>query len=701
MCFKAARYTGPFEANTRGVTFRPRLKIPVAKKRKTTPAKHAASAKTTAVPPAVDWQKYLPLFLIFAVLLCYWTPLTSSNASIQWDAADEFQPGQQYLSDELYAGRVPFWTPFLWAGFPFLADPQLGAWYPLNWPFLIIGPSPRVFEAENLLHALLACFGAYLLAKRLFANRAAAVFAGLAYGLSGFFAGHGSHTPMFQAAAWLPWLQLLFLRALDDRAARYGTLATLVAAAIILAGHFQTALYCFAGLGLFAATRIVTEPRRWLRIAGLAAVIPIGGTLLSAVGTAPGLELVVYSIRTTLAATARHEGFLSVGSLVTLVYPNFYGALTGSYSGPGDITQYYFYAGILLLPLAIAGLRNLTARRLAISLIVPCLWYAAGSRLGLYELIARLPGFSSVRAPIHIWFVPALGLALAGAAGFAWMVTRWPRPWLVAVILLSTTADLWYWNSDNNPLSYGHSSYEATYGAGYQLFERAVASSQPPLTRFAAPERLPTFGPMNHPLLARVEATYGYNPLMLSSYSDYASAMQANPLLTNGLNAARVLDRQRGAVVANPAALPRVNVPRELTAVSGPDESRRLLATLDPAQKALVPSKVAGLRQDPQASAQVLEYSGDRYRIHYRCPTETLLRVSAAYFPGWRARIDGRELEVHTVDHALMGVVVPAGDRDLVLEYHSRYFVAGLMISLTALLACAAILAKDRLFSKA
>jgi uncharacterized membrane protein YfhO len=153
-------------------------------------------------------------------------------------------------------------------------------------------------------------------------------------------------------------------------------------------------------------------------------------------------------------------------------------------------------------------------------------------------------------------------------------------------------------------------------------------------------------------------------------------------------------------VVTNPAALPRVNVPRELIAVSSADESRRKLATLDPTQRALVPAKIAGVRQDPLATAQVLEYSGDRYRIHYRCRTDTLLRISAAFFPGWRARIDNRDLELHTVDHALMGVVVPAGDRDLVLEYHSRYFVAGLMISLTALLACAAMLAKDRRFRK-
>ena len=107
-------------------------------------------------------------------------------------------------------------------------------------------------NSRNLLHALLACFGAYLLAKKLFGNAAAALFAGMSYGLSGFFAAHSSHIPMFQAAAWLPWLLLLFTRALEDRAWRNCALASLVAGMIVLAGHFQTALYCFAALALFA-----------------------------------------------------------------------------------------------------------------------------------------------------------------------------------------------------------------------------------------------------------------------------------------------------------------------------------------------------------------------------------------------------------------------------------------------------------------
>ena len=89
--------------------------VDMAKKRPPSPKKGSSGG----------WKKYLPALMVAAVLACYWTPLTAPNASIQWDAADEFQPGQKYLSDELLAGRLPFWTPYLFAGFPFLADPQL------------------------------------------------------------------------------------------------------------------------------------------------------------------------------------------------------------------------------------------------------------------------------------------------------------------------------------------------------------------------------------------------------------------------------------------------------------------------------------------------------------------------------------------------------------------------------------------------
>jgi len=659
----------------------------MARKRKPAPAPRLEK-KTT------DYQRLLwPAGLVLAVLICYWTPLTSSDTSILWDAADHYQVAQKYFCDELRAGRLPLWNPYIFSGYPFLADLQAGAWYPPNWPFFVLfGASPRAVMFETILHGLLACLGAYLLSRRLLGDRAAAVLAGLCYGLSGFFVGHSSHTPLIQGAACWPWVLLFFLRALEARTLFNSALAVLAAACMILAGHFQTTLYGFLALGLFALSRWILEPQHWRRILALAMVIPCGATVLSAVQTLPTLELLVHSSRSSLSAVAHTEGMIPPRSLLGLLYANNYGIMSGDYRGPGDITQYCFYAGLLLVPLALLGLRNRTIRWTAALLIVPTLWYAAGHAAGLYLVVARLPGFSSIRSPVHIWFVVAMGLALLAGAGLVWLRQRWPVKWLPALLVVVVFLDVWYWNFQKNPVAYGRASWAELYGKGEELFQRVVAPAQPPLTRFDAPPRLTVFGPMNHPMDARVETTYGYNPLTVSAYDDYLTAMEANPKLRNGLNVSRYLDTQRGAVAANPDVLPRAYFPKSLTPVASPAESRRRLSTLDPAQTALVPAKLAGLSQDSAAQAQILDYSGSRYRIHYRARSDSLLRVSVTWFPGWKARVDGRDLEVLRVDHALMGVLVPAGEKDLQLEYHSTYFSLGAAISLIGVALCGMLL---------
>jgi hypothetical protein len=556
----------------------------------------------------------------------------------------------------------------------------------------VVGVVPRTIFFENFLHSLGACLGAYCLTLRLIANRPAALFAGLCYGLSGYFVGHSSHTTMVEAAAWLPWLLLAYHHGLHDRSKKYIALAVLAAGMIVVAGHFQTTLYSFFALGLFAVSQSISEPRLTTRALSLGLAVPAGGTLLSAIHTLPGLELVGQSIRSSLAAITRTEGLLHPGALLTLLYPDYYGLVSDTYHGPADISQYYLYAGILLLPLAVAGLRQRGLLWPGILLTVIPVWYAAGRAGGLYHVIARLPAFSSVRAPMNIWFVPALGLALLGAAGFVWLTAKAAKTWLPVALLVFAFADLWYFNSEKNPVLYARTDYDSLYGSGEAFFERAVGASQPPLTRFMAPDRIQRFGGFSHPLEARVEVTYGYGPLVFSRYEEFVAAMKPNPKLRNDLNVTRYLEARGGQyqMESNPDALPRVNFPKRLEKIASQEESRRALARLDPAQEALVPASLPDLHQDSAATATVVEHTAGLYKIRYHASSDSVLRIAAAHFPGWEARVDGRKLPVIPVDHALMGVVVPAGDKELLLEYHSTYFMTGAVITLLSTALCVA-----------
>jgi hypothetical protein len=172
--------------------------------------------------------------------------------------------------------------------------------------------------------------------------------------------------------------------------------------------------------------------------------------------------------------------------------------------------------------------------------------------------------------------------------------------------------------------------------------------------------------------------------------------MQSNKTLRNGLNVSRWLDNSIGAVRSNPDVLPRAHFPRALVMVRTEAESRERLATLDQGKEALAPAGIAVTAQDGAATASVSEFLPGHYRIHYKCSTASLMRVGNAYFEGWTARAAGRKLDVVPVDHALIGVVVPAGEGDLDLDYRSLYFLAGAGVTLCSLVACLGLVALTR-----
>src|SRR5947209_2534071 len=78
-------------------------------------SKASKKKSRTAVMPSPEmtvdrWPIVAPAILVVVTLACYLVPMTSSETSILWDAADYYQIVQNYFSQELHAGRIPFWT---------------------------------------------------------------------------------------------------------------------------------------------------------------------------------------------------------------------------------------------------------------------------------------------------------------------------------------------------------------------------------------------------------------------------------------------------------------------------------------------------------------------------------------------------------------------------------------------------------------
>ena len=86
--------------------------------------------------------------------------------------------------------------------------------------------------------------------------------------------------------------------------------------------------------------------------------------------------------------------------------------------------------------------------------------------------------------------------------------------------------------------------------------------------------------------------------------------------------------------------------------------------------------------------------------VDVRADRPALVVVSQAWFPGWRAAVDGRAAPVIRVDGLVQGVLVPAGRHHVRLHYEAPGLRAGALVSGATLAALLVALGVERRFSR-
>ena len=194
--------------------------------------------------------------LAVATLAICW-PLGLTNRILAGvDALTYFTPYWAYRMAELRAGHLPLWNPYLFAGVPFLANPQAAVLYPLHWPLIWMEPSQALIWSA-LLHVWLAAGFMYTFARRSAGlSSLASWLAGALFGLGGFTLAKIENINQLNGLAWLPAMLWLFdetRRAAGwRRRVRWGVALAIVIALQLLAGHTQTAFINLVGLGVYA-----------------------------------------------------------------------------------------------------------------------------------------------------------------------------------------------------------------------------------------------------------------------------------------------------------------------------------------------------------------------------------------------------------------------------------------------------------------
>jgi hypothetical protein len=215
----------------------------------------------------------------------------------------------------------------------------------------------------------------------------------------------------------------------------------------------------------------------------------------------------------------------------------------------------------------------------------------------------------------------------------------------------------------------------------------------------------------------------GYNPLHLARYDEFMTALNGRPqdyhtsfLLPSGLRSplldlldvryivqdatlppyrddvralhagSRVVFRTPRVIVhERDSAPPHAWIVHDVQSVTR-GEALPLLTrrVIDPYQTALVEGPLPATAVPDQAaaeSARITAYEPDRMTIATQAAAPGMLVVSEVYESGWRAYVDGAEVEILPTHHALRGIPIPSGEHTVEMHYDPLSLRLGLWIS--------------------
>lgn len=374
----------------------------------------------------------LALFFLIAFPFIYFFPVTiGQSVWLTRDISRVYHPFAVELARALSEGRLPFWTPYLQAGFPLVAEGQIAAFYPLQLLMVRFIAPHFAISYEMLVHLAFAAVGMYACARLFVKSTPSAFLAGFVFSFNGFMIQKLYHTPILLTAAWLPWMIFLserWQRAQENHDIRTSIwfLLTVFATALSwLAGSAQIALLNSITLAVFGfvARLYWNRPdhaadRRFLAIlrAALWTALPIIlGTAIAAIQLAPTVELLSYSTR----AGGLDERLLTLysysrDSLAQFIFPFSQGEPSD------DNVELWGYIGVSTLLLAIWALRlRRDSRTVFLSLFaLTALSLTLGGINPLFRLLSELPVLNLFRVPARYVFLFSFAAALLAATAF-------------------------------------------------------------------------------------------------------------------------------------------------------------------------------------------------------------------------------------------------------------------------------------------
>src|SRR5262249_35547598 len=362
------------------------------------------------------------------------------------DLVLEIEIYRRYAVDAVRAGRLPLWTPLIYAGTPFLANPCASVFYPLRVVDYLF-PGPRAIAWTQLFKSVVGGVGAYLFVRLVLgvAFWPAALGAGL-WPLCGFLV-LWTGFQITHVGAQLPWI-LLATDGVVRRPWSWWPLGLALATAVsLVSGHAAVAAHLLLVSAIYGTFRICQLRRR------PAAAALLGGWMLGVLLSGPQTLPAIEYLRESWRIQQRQAGMVEtapvgVAALPAVAMPYWYGSsqrhavdLLGGNRLEGPPAA---YAGLLaLLVLAPVGFAHARLRRFQVFWLG--LWVFGLSQVLGLPLVSRvfeLPVLNTLRnnrlTVVSAW--AAVAMATTGLDALWRREVRWTAWCWAAVALLAGLA---------------------------------------------------------------------------------------------------------------------------------------------------------------------------------------------------------------------------------------------------------------------
>ncbi|HEV7707063.1 MAG TPA: YfhO family protein [Asanoa sp.] len=193
-------------------------------------------------------------------------------------------PGTSLFAEQLKAGHLAAWNPYVGGGGVLGSVPNYAVLSPLTLPYYLL-PASMAPAFVKLLEILVAAGGCYLFLRRLRLGKAAALLGGLAFVTSAFMI-VWTNWPQTRVAAFIPAVFWATERLVSERRIRDGALLAVALACMLLGGFPAVTGYTVLTAGGYLLVRALARGRAVAPIlAGAGAVV--GAVMITAIQLVP------------------------------------------------------------------------------------------------------------------------------------------------------------------------------------------------------------------------------------------------------------------------------------------------------------------------------------------------------------------------------------------------------------------------------